>query len=243
MQVLLHVVDQPAGATGTEIARALGLPTPTVFHLVNTLVDEGLLVKFDRRYQLGPKLGVIADAFMRQHSPPPYLLEPMRRMCEQIRETVYVTAWRHGDVVVLASIEGSQPLRAAGPHTGYCGLAHARASGKCLLAGVGEDALDAYLATHPLTALTPNTITSEAAFRRELEVVRERGYAVDDEEFHIGIVCLAMPLTHRGRTLAAFSIAAPADRLRAHEQQYLDALRGAATDALEGALATGPDPD
>src|SRR5579872_2076204 len=83
MQALSCVVQQSDGATATEISRALELPTPTVFHLVNTLVDEGLLLKYDRRYQLGPQIGVIADAFLRQMTPPPHLLAPLRRRSEE----------------------------------------------------------------------------------------------------------------------------------------------------------------
>jgi DNA-binding IclR family transcriptional regulator len=234
VDALMIVVDEPEGATVTQIARELGLATPTVFHLVNTLVDEGLLLKFDRRYHLGPKLGVIADAFLRQNAPPPHLLGPLRRLAERTKETVYVTTWRYGDVMVLASIEGSHPLKAASPHTGYYGHAHARAAGKCLLAGIGEDALDAYVATHPLAPLTPKTITTEPELRLALEGVRERGYAVDDEEFSLGIACLAMPITFEKPTLTAFTVAGPAERLYANQAEYLARLSQAVTEAIDG---------
>jgi DNA-binding IclR family transcriptional regulator len=242
MQALMVVVDEPDGATATQIARELGLATPTVFHLVNTLVDEGLLLKFDRRYHLGPKLGVIADAFLRQNAPPPHLLGSLRRLAEQTKETVYITTWRYGDVMVLASIEGSHPLKAASPHAGYYGHAHARAAGKCLLAGIGEAALDAYIATHPLTPLTAKTITTESELRLALDGVRERGYAVDDEEFSPGIACLAMPLTYEKPTLTAFSVAGPAERLYEHQPEYLASLSRAVTEATEGVAPT-PDED
>lgn len=231
MRALLYIVEQPDGATATELSRELGLPAPTVFHLVNTLVDEGLLMKFDRRYQLGPKVGTIADAFLRRHAPPPYLLSPLRRLSELTSETVYVSVWRYGEVAVLGVIDGTHPLRAAGPYTGYYGSTHARAAGKCLLATLDDEALDAFLATHPLPALTEKTITTETALRAELNRIRELGWAIDDEEFNQRIACLAMPVVHDGRTVGAFSLAAFADRLHQSKDAYLEALRQAVAEA------------
>jgi DNA-binding IclR family transcriptional regulator len=239
MRALLYVVEKPDGATATEIAQTLDLATPTVFHLVNTLVDEGLLAKFERRYHLGPKLGVIADAFTRMHAAPPHLRAPLLKLIEQTNETAYLTAWRHGEVVVIESVEGEYPLKAAAPHTGYYGYAHSRASGKCLLAALDSDALEAYLAEHALDALTATTITDEADLREELRHVREQGYAIEVEEFSPGIACLATPLMQGSATVGAYSITAPAQRLVEHKDEYLECLRGAAAEATQAPVSRG----
>jgi len=63
-RALLLVADSAAGCSATEVATRLGLAVPTAFHLLNTLVDEGLLAKERRRYFLGPAAGRIADGFM-----------------------------------------------------------------------------------------------------------------------------------------------------------------------------------
>lgn len=231
-QVLFHVVEQPDGVTATEVARALDFPTPTAFHLLGTLVDAGLLMKVDRRYWLGAKVGILAEAFYRQHEPPPHLLAPLRMLAERTGETVYLSAWHHGDVSVLASIEGTHPLRSARPHTGYYQYTHARAAGKCLLAALDEQRLDAYFSTAVLAPLTPRTITDEPTLRAELAKVAERGYAIDDEEFYEQVACIAMPILYRGRALGAFSVSAFADRLRAAESEYVEVLHEAVRMAL-----------
>ncbi len=240
MRALFYVADRPDGATATEIARAADLPVPTVFHLVNTLVDDGMLMKFDRRYHLGPRLGILADAFLREHMIPPYLLGPLRRLSELTDETVYASVWRRGEVAVLGVIDGTHPLRAAGPHTGYQGSTHARASGKCLLASLDADALDTYLATHLLIALTEKTITTEAALRAEIERVKEQGWAIDDEEFNQQISCLAMPVVHDGYTVAALSVAAVTTRLNQANGDYLEALRESVANAGSALEKSGP---
>jgi IclR family acetate operon transcriptional repressor len=233
VRALLYVVEKPEGATGTEIAQELDLPTPTVFHLVNTLVDEGLLAKFERRYHLGPRVGVLADAFMRMHSPAPNLRAALQHLGQQTNETVYLTSWHHGEVVVLEAIEGTYALKVAGPHTGYQWNAHSRASGKCLLAALDDASLDAYFGSHSLTSLTAKTITQEADLREELVRVREQGYALEMEEFSVGIACLAMGITQDDVTLGAYSITAPVERLVAHQDEYLECLREAAAEVTQ----------
>lgn len=241
-EVLFYVVEQPDGATATEVARALDFPTPTTFHLLGTLVDAGLLTKVERRYRLGAKVGVLAEAFYRQHEPPQYLLAPLRMLAERTGETVYLSAWRYGDVAVLASIEGTHPLRSGRPRTGFNQYTHARAAGKCLLAALDESRLEAYFDTAVLEPLTSRTITDPDVLRRELKTVEEQGYAIDDEEFYDQVACVAMPIVYRGRALAVFTVSAFADRLHAAVDDYVDVLRdavGMALAALEGMPPTG----
>jgi IclR family acetate operon transcriptional repressor len=59
------------------------MPIATTYHLLNTLVSEGLLAKDSgRRYHLGPQIGVLADAFRRRLVPPEYLLVPLRELAQ-----------------------------------------------------------------------------------------------------------------------------------------------------------------
>ena len=119
----------------SQIADELDVPLPTVFHLLSTLTDVGLLDKLDdRRYQLGPKVGLLAEAFAAQVSAPEHLLTRLREMADRTGETAYLSAWRRGDAVLLSIVEGRRAVRVSGLHLGYSGATHARASGKVLLA-------------------------------------------------------------------------------------------------------------
>jgi DNA-binding IclR family transcriptional regulator len=245
-RMLVLLGEQPDGRTAKEVADELRLPLPTAYHLLGTLVAEGLVTKDSRRrYGLGPALGPIADAFVRQFNPPEYLVEPLHRLADESGETAYIGAWRHDRIVVLASVEGANAVRVSGAHLGYVESAHARASGKLLLALAAEEVRAAYLGRHPLAPVTRRTIVDPEAFERELAGVRERGYAVDEEEFREGVACVAAPVTESGRAVAAYSVSAPAERFAARRAQLtrcvLDACRRAAEagghDARTRALA------
>ncbi len=149
-RILVQLGEQPDGRTAKEVAVALELPLPTTYHLLGTLVAEGFVAKDSRRrYRLGPALGTIADAYVRQFNPPEYLLGPLHRLADETGETVYVVTWRHDRIVVLASVEGDSAVRVSGANLGYVESAHARASGKLLLAFAPEDVRTAYLAAQP----------------------------------------------------------------------------------------------
>src|SRR5262249_514907 len=91
---------------------------------------------------------------------------------------------------------------------------HCTALGKVLLAYLPPDAQAALLASLELTACTPRSLTTAPALRAELDAVIRRGYAVDDEEYALGVRCLAAPTRdHGGGVVAGVSVTVPAARL------------------------------
>jgi IclR family transcriptional regulator, acetate operon repressor len=235
VRLLLFVADGVDGETAKTCADALALPLATTHHLLATLVDERLLSKdAKRRYHLGPKVGVLADSFQRQMLPPDYLLAPLRHLAEITAETAHLCAWRHGQVVVLASVEGVQAVRVASLHTGLAGDAHARASGKLLLALATPTAREAYLVRHPLERRTERTTVDRAELEHEFEQIRERGYAIDDEEFAPGVACVAAPIATGTAVIGAYSVSAPLARFNERRPWLVEAVRSA---ALAGAGA------
>lgn len=229
VQILVFLARQRDGRTATETAAALGIAVPTVYHLLNTLVAEGFLAKDPRRrYHLGPKIGLLADAFRTELTPPEYLLAPLQRLSETTGETAYVSAWRHGEIVVLACIEGDGAVRVRGPEVGMSGFAHARASGKLLLALVSPEEREAYLRTHNLERMTPGTIVDPDELNAELDRIAKRGYSWDDEEFREDVRCVAAPIVDGDAVVAAYTIAAPAKRFRQRRATLLEAVQAAA---------------
>jgi IclR family transcriptional regulator, acetate operon repressor len=228
-RLLLLVAEGADGLTAKQCAGALGLPLATAHHLLSTLVAEGLLSKdARRRYHLGPKVGALADAFAHQMMPPEYLLDPLRRLADMTAETAHLCAWRHGEVVALASLEGSQAVRVSAVHTGLQGAAHARASGKLLLALAPQATVNAYLSSHPLEPFTARTIVDRAELEQELEQIRARGYAIDDEEFAPDVACAAAPIAVGDAVIGTYSVSAPLGRFRQREQWLIEAVRSAA---------------
>ncbi|MFI5049118.1 MAG: IclR family transcriptional regulator [Gaiellales bacterium] len=213
---VLELVAGNGGMRASQIATRLDVPLPTVFHLLSTLTDVGLLDKLDdRRYQLGPMAGLLAEAYAAQVSAPEHLHARLQEMAERTGETAYLSAWRRGDATLLSIVEGRRAVRVSGLHLGYSGATHARASGKVLLTFSGPTALDEYLEHHDLT----NPSTTPKALRAVIERTRQDGYAVDEEEFAEGVSCVAAPITD-GRM--AMGISAPSERFRENREQLIE---------------------
>jgi DNA-binding IclR family transcriptional regulator len=215
------VASTTTGRTVSEVAAAVGVPISTAYHLLNTLVDADLLAKTaGRRYQLGTRVGFLAEAFLAQAAAPDHLAQHVRGLADRTGETAYLSAWRAGDAMLLSVVEGHRAVRVAGLHLGYSGATHTRASGKVLLAAGPPGTLERYLATHDTDAASRGPGFADD-LRRELDRVRERGYAIDEEEFAEGVVCVAAPVA--GGSLA-LGISTPAERFRAREGELIAAV-------------------
>lgn len=241
-QLLLWIAQQPHGATAKEISASQALALPTAYHLVNTLVDQGLLAKdVHRRYVLGRSTAILAQAYLRGRSVSEALLAGLRDLAARTGETVYLADWGEHDIRVLASVEGNKMVRVAEVASGPYDHGHARANGKVLLAYAWPETREVYLRTHPPVRLTPSTICDPAALDAELEAIRARGYAVDEEEYAVGVSCLAAPLLRDGQIVAALGVSVPTDRFREHRKALLatllDVVRGLEGNGADGAPA------
>lgn len=225
--MLLLAARFPDGVGPSQAADALGLTVPTAYHLLATLCDEGLLAREpSKRFVLGPRVGVLVDAFLRDGATPEYLLAPLRRLAEQTTETAYLTAWRGREIHVLASVEGVNAVRVAGAQRGPYRFPHARATGKLLLAFALPE-LRGVMLEAPLQALTPQTITDRATLDAELAEIRERGWAEDREEFAEGVACIAAPVLLDHVAIAAYTVSAPIGRFERCHRDLLAAVRSA----------------
>ena len=225
-RLLLEVASRPAGAT--ELAAATGLAVPTAHHLLSTLCHEGLLGRTDDRgYVLGPQVAVLVDGYLRDGTPD-FLMTPLATLAHETSETVYLTAWRGGEIHALHSIEGEGAVRVAPVERGRYRFPHARATGKLLLAYARPERRERLLGDEPLESFTGRTITDRVLLERELTEIRKRGWAEDHEEFRDGVACIAVPALLGDIVLAAYTVACPAERLPARRDDLLSAARRAA---------------
>lgn len=224
-QMLLWIAALPHGATAKEVAAAHGLALPTTYHLLNTLVDQGMLAKdLHRRFVLGHGAAVLAHAHLRGKATPENLVTGLRDLARRTDETAYLADWCDQRIRVLASVEGQQMVRVAEVGIGPYEHGHARANGKVLLAFAQPELREAYLRAHPLVSVTKSTICSPQAFERELEGIRERGYACDSEEYSPGVSCVAAPLLLNGCIVAAFALSVPTERFEVNRAELTRTL-------------------
>jgi DNA-binding IclR family transcriptional regulator len=221
----LRVIEVTAasggGATLGEIARQADLPRSTTHHIVRALVGLGYLAQESeaRQYQLGPKL----FRLMGRTWTPEQLAEIARPSLDELsRQTGHGTSLatlRSGVVTVIAKRESEGPVRVVqelhGERPVYC-----TAVGKLLCAWLPERDLEPILARTQFVAITPKTIVSAAAFRRELARIRAAGFALDNEEHQHGIRCVAVPVRdHTAEVCAALCVIAPAQQLNRRQQE------------------------
>lgn len=234
--------DRPA-LTLDDLQQELGFNKASLLRILRTLEAEGALVVREGRYALGPRLLRLAHQFLSQTSLPRVAQPHFERLTQEQGLTVSLAILDGSDVVYLA-VENPKLELGLQADIGKRHPAHATAVGKVLLASLPEEEARAILTAQPLEALTENTLVDPDAVMRELETVRARQYAVDDEERGIGIRCVAVPIVGaRGRIQAAMSLAGPIFYcLRDRIDAYVEALRNASS-AISYELGVTPDPE
>jgi len=206
----------PEGVPLSGIARTLAIPKNTTYRMLNTLCAKGYVSRNEAEltYRLTRKLATLVYSSARDGGLIEKALGPMRALRDRVGETVVLSILDGGEGIVLDQVPGLHPFRfVCDPGTRQA--LHASASTKAILACCTPEEREAILAAAPFRKLTERTITSAAAFRRELEFVRSRGYGVDRGEAMHGVHCVAAAVLNRQRMpVAAITVTGPDDRLR-----------------------------
>ncbi|MFJ3673862.1 IclR family transcriptional regulator [Streptomyces sp. NPDC090106] len=208
--------------TVRDVAQRLGLNITTAYHLFNTLTAAGYVTRrSDLTLHIGPKAALLYDGYLRGVSPQEHMNDVAQGLAAATRETAWVATLINGSVVVTAYTEGPQAVRASGQYIGLSGDEHVRSAGQAVLAYLGDDRREQVL-SRSLADLDPaEAVGVRAELSKTLSVVRERGWAIDDETYVAGAVGIAAPYFAGLENVAgAVGIWAPA--MRAHDN--LDAL-------------------
>lgn len=221
--------DRPA--TRAEIVKQTCLPKPTAYRMLAMLVRAGLVARepFGRSFAVGPRLVSLARNALLNSGEGASRLTILTRLVGEIGETCNFTMLDGARVVYLDRVETAWPLRMSLPIGSHVPL-HCTASGKLLLAMQTKAVRERLLASVSLERRTNTTITDRRHLETELALIREQKYATDDEENHIGLVCVAVPvLDLRSRACAAVAMHAPVSRMSLKRAlEHLPALRAAA---------------
>ena len=242
VMTILDLLGQRHAMTFSEIAAELELPKSSAHSLLATMTERGYLeLDSERRtYRIGLRVWQLART-RSDIEELRVLLEPvMDRLGAETTETIQLARLEGAEVVYLAIIEAAHPMKLMST-VGARLPAHGSGVGKVLLAALDPDDARARLERAlPLAALTEHTITDPDQLMSELERIRRRGYATDQEEFAIGLRCVAMPVVDGdGRTIAALSVSIPTPRWsREVAAQAREAL-AAATERARVLLAAG----
>lgn len=223
--------------SSAQIAKRLKMPRGTVHRLIVTLREVGFIEQERERdeYKLGLKLfelGNVVLANMDLHREAKSFVDALTAVTG---EAVHLCVFDGTQTTLIHRTEATQErtntivVMEASP-------AHCTATGKAALAYQSENVLEKVLALG-LKPLTPNTITEPSKLRAELEQIREKGYAIDDEELQPGIRCVAAPIRNAsGRVFASVSVSGPARRITKAKTKSLSALVIHYADAISTSL-------
>ncbi|MGS2619660.1 IclR family transcriptional regulator [Micromonospora sp. LZ34] len=243
LKILDLLTQHESAMTFVEIGDALGYPKSSLHGLLRTLVETGW-AQFDpasRRYSLGIRTLEAGNVYMRSLGLVERARPFMERVRDQIDETVQMAILDGRHNVYVAKVDGRQALTLAS-EVGRRLPAHATGLGKVLLAGLSAAELDARLGSDRLERFTAHTVVDRVDLDRILADVRRLRYAADEEEYSLGVRCVAVPvLDFTGRTVAGMSVSVPSIRFDEEQRdRALMLLRAAARD-LSALLGYRPD--
>lgn len=192
------------------IAQALQVPVGSMHRLLLDLAEENVVERtVEGEWALSFRLLAITGQQLGRIGITGLARPFVERIAERTGETVNVYA-RSGDrAVCLDKVRGNQGMQLDMPIGHRGGLTNG-GSGKAILAYMSPEERERAIASEPLVALTPQTITDRGALEVELGRIRRRGYSIDDQEVVMGVYCVSVPLLDRlARPMGAISISGP----------------------------------
>jgi IclR family transcriptional regulator, KDG regulon repressor len=216
--LILQLLGREAGGlTISEIAQKLSIPKSTVFTILTTLHEHNMVEREEGsgRFGLGMELFTLGSIVLESLNPRSAGREILKQLAEETHLTAHLGIIDRDEVVYIEKIESQARIKVSSRLGGRMSL-HCTALGKAMLSAMPETERALLLQGMRLSQQTPNTITSLPGLLEELQRVRERGYAMDDEENEPGIRCLAAPVyNHHGEVSYAISISGPLDQITA----------------------------
>ena len=219
----------------TALANRTSLHVSTIHRLLTTLLRRGYVRQNPEtsRYFTGAKLAMLAEARSRYNELRSQARPILRTLSEQTRETCNLVVLDDLMAVYIETVPSPQIVRMFTTIGNRVPL-HATGAGKAILAALPPDRRDAIVERTELRAHTMRTITEKPSLRRALDEIRERGYAIDDEEYDDGVRCVAAAVAPGGAPIAAISVSAPASRMtRQRCAELAPLVRRAAADLAE----------
>jgi IclR family KDG regulon transcriptional repressor len=216
---ILELVGQNSQGMGIrDLSSVLKLPKGTVHRLLSSLAYMGYIRQdaATKNYFLGFKLLELGNLVTTQLDIVKIAKPRLKNLAEKSGETVHMATLENNEIVYIDKLETEQntgSLKMAS-RVGSRNPAYSCAVGKMLLAFSPQDVLKRIIQETTFAKRTSNTITDPDQLMEHLKIVKNQGYAIDDEENELGIRCVAAPvLDADGKPVSAVSISGPAFRV------------------------------
>jgi DNA-binding IclR family transcriptional regulator len=195
LTMLEMVAQSPDGLSNAEISRKLNIPKSSASYILRTLETRGYFTRDaeSAKYRVGLKILSLSRGALGGLDVRGVALPVMRRLMQQTGLTCHLAVLDGCDAVYIEKVEPEGFIR-MDTWVGRRMRVHATSVGKAIVAHIPEAQLEEILGKAGMEKRTPKTITTLPRLLKELEKVRQQGYAVDDEENNLSARCVAAPV-------------------------------------------------
>jgi DNA-binding IclR family transcriptional regulator len=214
-QILSLLKAKARSMTIAEVTEATGWHKSSVHKILVTLHHHGLLDRNEttKQYSLGIALVGYGQFVMKNLDIGQEVLAILKEISDYSGETANFSIVNGNHVVVIQSVESRDSLRVT-PPIGTMDPLTRKSNGRIVLASFPEDQVINIVQRERLPAFTKNSITTQKAFLKELDVIRNQGYATDYQEFQEGVHAVSAPVSHtKGRVIGSLTVVGPAFRM------------------------------
>lgn len=242
LSILDKLAEWDDGLTLTELSKSIGLP-PSSAHRILTTLQNHRFVRFEpatMSWMVGVQAFVVGNTFARSRDIVSIAVPHMRRLMTKTGETVNLFTLDGDEVICMAQIQSQQMVRAISRPGGGVEM-HRSAAGKVVLSHMAQAEIHAILEKKGMPRYTEHTIVTPEALLAELATIRQRGFSIDNEEFSLGLRCIAAPIFDEvGLVHAAVSLAGPASRITLNRTDMLGKLVLACGETISADLGGRP---
>jgi len=215
LSIIETLAEDDEGYRLSDLAVRTGLSTSTVHRLLATM-EKRRFVQFDRdgsKWHVGAQSFSVGATFARRRNFTAQAMPYLRKLRDQTRETANLAVVDDEAIIVLTRIESREIMRSLTKVGGRVAMV-ASGVGKAVLATYSDDDVNGIICRQGMPRLTEKSIVRPSELFRELQIIRRRGYAVDDEEARMGLRCIAAVVySDCSEPLAAISVSGMTSRI------------------------------
>ena len=219
LKIIEYLAKEKNEASITEISEDFDYPKNSVFRILNTLQYYGYVEENQRKYKATPRLLYLGYAGMRNNGITENSIDVMHAIRDELNETVMLGTLLGNEVVIIEQLPSFQYIKFT-TEIGHRVNIHTSAPGKAIAAYLPELEKNELLSHLTFTRFTNGTIPSQNAMVKELETVRDRGYAIDNGEELSEIHCVGAPIfDYRNYPIGSVWVSGPAFRMGDERQR------------------------
>ncbi|WP_323005279.1 HTH-type transcriptional regulator BhcR [Pseudorhodobacter sp.] len=235
---VLEALSKGGALTLSELAKRMDQSPATLYRVLSTFQARGMVENepLTQEWSVGASAFRIGASFLRRSNVTARALPAMRHLMEATGETSNLGIEKSGMVIFISQVETHESIRAFFP-PGTQAPMHSSGIGKALLSTFSDARLHKFLQDGPFEKFTPQTIVTQDGLLSEMQAIRAKGFAFDNEEKSNGMRCIAAPiLNFQGQAVAGISISGPSHRVTQDNVAQFGALVKAAAEDVSRSL-------